>query len=71
MNTKKYKGRVMDALVEMEDKENGKLTGRLSNNYLVHFEGDKSLIGKIVNVRLKKSKGFYFEGEYVGIDGNN
>ena len=71
VNTKKYKGRVMDALVEMEDKENGKLTGRLSNNYLVHFEGDKSLIGKIVNVRLKKSKGFYFEGEYVGIDGNN
>lgn len=64
-NTKKYEGRVMDILVEGLDKEKGKLTGRLSNNYLVHFEGDEKLIGKIVNVKLVKSKGFYFEGEYM------
>ena len=62
-NTLKYEGRVVEVLVESEDKILGKLTGRLSNNYLVHFDGDKSLIGKIISVRLLKSKGFYFEGE--------
>lgn len=65
VNTKKYEGRVMDVLVEGLDKEKGKLTGRLSNNYLVHFEGNENLIGKIVNVKLVRSKGFYFEGEYI------
>ncbi len=64
-NTKKYEGRTMDVLVEGIDKEKGKLTGRLSNNYLVHFEGNNNLIGTIVDVKLVKSKGFYFEGELV------
>ena len=64
-NVEKYVGRVMEVLVEGEDKVNGKLTGRLSNNYLVHFNAEKSLIGKIVNVRLVKSCKFYFEGEIV------
>lgn len=70
-NTKKYEGRIMDVLVEGIDKEKGKLTGRLSNNYLVHFEGDNNLVGKIVDVKLVKSKGFYFEGELVKNSGNN
>ena len=38
------------------------LTGRLSNNLLVHFAGDTSLIGKIVEVYLEESKGFYYMG---------
>ena len=71
VNTLKYEGRIMDVLVESEDKISGKLTGRLSNNYLVHFNGRLDLIGKIVDVKLIKSKGFYFEGEYIGINGNN
>ena len=62
-NVEKYVGRTMDVLVEGEDKISGKLTGRLSNNYLVHFEGEKELIGKIINVKLTKSCKFYFEGE--------
>ena len=70
-NTLKYEGKIMDVLVESEDKISGKLTGRLSNNYLVHFDGKKDLIGKIVYVKLLKSKGFYFEGEYLEINGNN
>lgn len=64
-NVEKYVGRTMEALVEGEDKINGKLTGRLSNNYLVHFNADKSLIGKIVNLKLVKSCKFYFEGELI------
>ena len=62
-NVEKYVGRVMEVLVEGEDKISGKLTGRLSNNYLVHFTGDKELLGQIVKVRLVKSCKFYFEGE--------
>ena len=71
VNTKKYEGRVggYTRIVKLGqrrgDKEKGKLTGRLSNNYLVHFEGNENLIGKIVNVKLVRSKGFYFEGEYI------
>jgi tRNA-2-methylthio-N6-dimethylallyladenosine synthase len=38
------------------------LTGRLSNNLLVHFPGDAKLIGKIVDVYLDESKGFYYMG---------
>ena len=64
-NTIKYEGRTMEVLVESEDKISGKLTGRLSNNYLVHFDADKKYIGEIINVKLIKSKGFYFEGEII------
>jgi len=39
------------------------LTGRLSNNLLVHFPGDTDLIGKIVDVYLEESKGFYYMGK--------
>ena len=64
-NVEKYVGRTMEVLVEAEDKVTGKLTGRLSNNYLVHFSGDKELIGKIIDIKLNKSCKFYFEGEIV------
>ena len=54
----------MDALVEERNEHDASLvTGRLSNNTLVHFPGDASLIGKIVPVRLKEYKGFYYLGE--------
>lgn len=62
-NTSRYEGRVVEVLVEGEDRVSGKLTGRMSNNYLVHFNGDISFIGKLINVTLTKSCGFYFEGE--------
>lgn len=54
---------VQDVLVEERDShEEGWLTGRLSNNTIVHFPGDVSLIGKIVNVYLEESRGFYYMG---------
>lgn len=50
-------------LVEDVNEQNpGLLTGRLSNNLLVHFPGDVSMIGKIVDVYLAESKGFYYMG---------
>ena len=39
------------------------ITGRLSNNTIVHFPGNPALIGKIINVRLKECHGFYYLGE--------
>ena len=55
---------VHPVLVEsMNDHDETLVTGRMSNNILVHFSGDKSLIGKIVDVHLKECKGFYYIGE--------
>ena len=60
-------GKTLDALVEEVNEHDASLvTGRLSNNTLVHFPGSPSLIGKIVPVRLKECKGFYFLGEQAG-----
>lgn len=56
-------GRVLEALVEGTDSQHdGLVTGRLSNNVMVHFPGSQELIGQIVPVRLLESKGFYYMG---------
>jgi tRNA-2-methylthio-N6-dimethylallyladenosine synthase len=61
-----HKGKVYNVLVEEINKQNDTLvSGRLSDNHLVHFEGDKSLIGKIVSVKIKEAKSFYLIGELV------
>ena len=60
----RYTGQVLDALVEeVNEHDPSLLTGRLSNNTIVHFPGDPSLIGQIVDVRLAECKGFYYIGE--------
>ena len=60
----RLQGKVMDALVEdINEQDPEFLTGRLSNNTIVHFKGDKSLIGTIVPVWLKECHGFYYIGE--------
>lgn len=54
---------VQEVLVESLDTQAADLvTGRLSNNTIVHFKGNSNLIGKIVNVYLEESKGFYYMG---------
>ncbi|TAH72842.1 MAG: tRNA (N6-isopentenyl adenosine(37)-C2)-methylthiotransferase MiaB [Anaerolineaceae bacterium] len=58
--------KVLEVLVEEVNSQNeALLTGRLSNNMLVHFEGDKSLIGEIIPVYLQESKGFYYIGRQL------
>ena len=55
---------VQKVLVEsLDDHQEGYVTGRMSNNTVVHFPGDESLIGKIVDVYLEESKGFYYMGK--------
>lgn len=63
---KRYEGEIQEALVEeLNEHEEGYVTGRLSNNTLVHFKGAPELIGKLVKVRLDKCQGFYYMGEMV------
>lgn len=60
----RLEGQVLDALVEeVNEQDSHLLTGRLSNNTIVHFPGDKSLIGRIVPVCLRECHGFYYVGE--------
>ncbi len=61
-----YQGKVMDVLVEeMNEQDASLVTGRLSNNTTVHFPGDESLIGQIVDVMLDECHGFYYMGHRV------
>ncbi len=60
---KKYEGTTQLVLAEGRDeKDDTMLTGRLSNNSVVHFKGDDCLIGKIIPVVLEEARGFYYIG---------
>ena len=61
-----HEGTVQPVLVEQINHQDTQLvTGRLSNNLVVHFPGTADLIGKIVDVKLKECKGFYYIGEQI------
>ena len=56
----------MPVLVESRnEKDDTMLTGRIPQNTVVHFKGDPSLIGSIVNVRLDEAQGFYYLGTCI------
>ena len=56
-----HEGSTETVLVEtINDHDSSLVTGRMSNNLLVHFPGDESLIGKLVDVNLEECKGFYY-----------
>ena len=44
----------------------GYVTGRLSNNTLVHIPGTEEMIGRFVRVHLDECRGFYYFGTAVG-----
>ncbi len=59
-----HEGTTQSVLVEsINDHDSTLVTGRLSNNILVHFPGDAKLIGTIVDVKLLSCHGFYYMGE--------
>ena len=61
-----HQGTVQEVLVEsVNDHDPSLMTGRMSNNLLVHFPGDEQLIGKLVQVRLEDCRGFYYLGHMV------
>ncbi len=69
--TGRMEGTEEEVLVEeINSQDTSLLTGRLSNNSLVHFKGPEELIGKLVKVKLSECKGFYYFGELVKTDRN-
>ena len=61
-----HEGTVQEVLVEsVSEHDSSMVTGRMSNNLLVHFQGSEELIGSYVDVSLKECKGFYYIGEIV------
>lgn len=59
-------GKIMEALVEEINEQDPTLvTGRLSNNMLVHFPGDASYIGRLMMISLDECHGFYYTGHVV------
>ncbi len=62
-----YEGETVEILVEEKNGQDESLmTGRMSNNTLVHFPGTEDMIGKFVRVKLIKCPGFYYIGEQIG-----
>ena len=63
-NNKKYVGTIQKVLVEGESKNNKQLlTGRTDSNKVVIFEGDKSLIGNIIDIKIVSEHMWYLKGE--------
>ena len=61
-----HQGTVQEVLVEsVNDHDPSLMTGRMSNNLLVHFPGGEDLTGKLVQVRLDECRGFYYLGHMV------
>lgn len=64
--TGRLEGTIAEVLVEgISEQDASMVTGRLSNNLLVHFPGTEELIGSLVMVRLEEAKGFYYIGVQI------
>lgn len=63
----RLQGQVMEALIEeVNEQDSTLMTGRLSNNMLVHFPAHGIEIGQFVTVSLDACHGFYYTGHIVG-----
>lgn len=65
-NNQKYVGTVQKVFVEGTSKNNEEmLTGRTDSNKVVIFEGDKSLIGNMVELKIVSEHMWYLKGEIL------
>ena len=63
-NNQKYIGTIQKVLVEGESKNNKQLlTGRTNSNKVVIFEGNKNLIGKMIELKIVSQHMWYLKGE--------
>ena len=59
-------GKTFPVLVEsLSEKNKEMLSGYTEHNKLVHFKGDQSLIGQIVNIKITDSHMYFLNGELV------
>ena len=64
--TSRFQGTVQEVLAEeIDSHKEGLLTGRMSQNILVHFPGTKEEIGKLLPVSLDECRGFYYMGSRI------
>ena len=64
-NNQTYIGTMQKIFVEGTSKNNEEmLTGRTDSNKVVVFEGDKSLIGKMIDVKIVSEHMWYLKGEH-------
>ena len=67
--TARHEGSVQEVLIEeVNGQDEALVTGRLSNNLLVHLPGSKDDIGKLIKVSLDECKGFYYYGNAITDD---
>ncbi|HEU5433140.1 MAG TPA: TRAM domain-containing protein, partial [Thermomicrobiales bacterium] len=57
-------GSVEEVLVEGKGK--GRWTGRSRGNTLIHFDDERDVLGKLVDVRITRTSPWYLLGEPVG-----
>ena len=63
-NGEKYVGTKQKVLVEGTSKNNEEmLTGRTETNKVVVFEGDRELIGKVIDVKIVRNAVWYLQGK--------
>ena len=63
---KKLVGETVSVLAEeVNEKDNSLVSGKTYSNTTVHFKGDKSLIGQILNIKITECKTFYLIGELL------
>ncbi|PIC78308.1 tRNA (N6-isopentenyl adenosine(37)-C2)-methylthiotransferase MiaB [Sporosarcina sp. P19] len=65
---KPYEGQTVKVLVEGESKRNPDvLAGYTEKSKLVNFVAPRSVIGEIVEVRIKEAKSWSLNGEFIGV----
>ena len=65
-NNKKYVGTIQKVLVEGESKNNKELlTGRTDSNKVVIFDGEKDLIGNVIELKIVSEHMWYLKGEKI------
>ena len=63
MHNKSLEGKIVKCLVlGISEKDSSKVMGYTENMKLVNIDGNKDLIGKIINVKIKSAKSFSLDG---------
>jgi tRNA-2-methylthio-N6-dimethylallyladenosine synthase len=60
-----YLGKVVNVLVDDRARSRVRLTGRMSNNKIVNFDGPESLLGKFVRVEIKDFGANSLKGTWI------
>lgn len=61
----KYKGQILNVLVEKQDKKTGLFMGRSTQNKLVYFSGKEQNMGQIIPIKIKTTYSQTFYGEKI------